>query len=136
MKILLIIATTVSTVLMADYRSQEQNSKTPLKLEECILRMPGIDCTEGDDEDPEPMMCGVITDNTNFHNPIYHSCVELKTTSGVLVATIGSDINGHYFFNRVSAGSYNLVVSAAGYATKVVQVTLDGTPQTIDVVLK
>jgi hypothetical protein len=136
MKILLIIATTVSTVLMADYRSQEQKFKIPLKLQECILDIPGINCTEGDDEDPEPMMCGSIRDNTSFHNPIYHACVELKTTSGVLVATIGSNINGHYYFNKVAAGSYYLVVSASGYATQVIQVTVDGTAQTLNVIMK
>jgi hypothetical protein len=136
MKILFIIATTVSTVLMADYRSQEQNFKTPPKLQECILVMPGIDCAEGDDEDPEPLLCGAIRDNTAFHNPIYHACVELRKTDGVLVATIGTNINGHYYFNRIQSGTYNLVVSANGYLTQVIPITISGPPQTIDVNLK
>jgi hypothetical protein len=136
MKLLLIIATTVSTVVMADYRTQNQNSnawKTPLKLQECILEMPGVDCTEGDDEDPEPMLFGEVKDNNPFPNPFHNACVELKTTGGVLIANTGTNINGHYYFNSVVNGVYNIVVTVSGHVPSVVPVTVSGTPQNVPV---
>lgn len=90
-------------------------------------------CDEGEDEDPQPALSGNVTDSIG--GAFYHACVELRTTGGVLVAIIGTDISGHYFFNSVSSGSYNLIVSYPGYMPKTVPLTLTGTPRIEDVVL-
>jgi len=90
-------------------------------------------CDEGEDEDPQPMLSGNVYDTAGM--AIYHACVEIQTTLGVRVAIIGTDINGHYYFNSVSNGSYLLVASASGYITKTTPITVSGTPQSVNVTL-
>ena len=92
-------------------------------------------CEEGDDEDPQPILSGRITDNTVAQNPIHHACVELRTTGGAFYGIIGSDANGHYYFNTVPNGNYNMMVTAAGHTTQIVGVTVSGTPQSVNVQL-
>lgn len=91
-------------------------------------------CDEGEDEDPQPMITGMVYDNSTS-NPIYHACVELRTTGGSFVGMIGTDVNGHYYFNSVPNGYYNLTVARAGYTTQIVPITVSGSPQTVNVPL-
>lgn len=90
-------------------------------------------CDEGDNEDPQPMLSGAVTDSVG--GALYHACVEIRTTGGTLVAIVGTNSVGHYFFNSVSNGGYNLKVSYPGYSTKTTPITITGTPQTVDVSL-
>ena len=92
-------------------------------------------CDEGEDEDPQPILSGRISDNTVAQNPIHHACVELRTTGGTFYGIIGSDANGHYYFNSVPNGTYNMTVTASGYTTQIVGVTVSGTPQSVNVQL-
>jgi len=91
-------------------------------------------CDEGENEDPQPMLSGGVQDDLG--NDVYHACVEIQTTLGVQVAIIGTDSSGHYFFNSVSNGSYNLVINASGFSPKVTPFSVIGTAQTINVVLE
>jgi protocatechuate 3,4-dioxygenase beta subunit len=90
-------------------------------------------CDEGEDEDPQPMLSGGVTDSVG--NDLYRACVEIQTTGGSPVSIIGTDSSGHYFFNSVSNGSYSLKVSYPEYTPKITPFTVSGTPQTINVVL-
>ncbi|KAB2913751.1 MAG: carboxypeptidase regulatory-like domain-containing protein [Bacteroidetes bacterium] len=89
-------------------------------------------CEEGDNEDSQPMLSGSVSYSSN---PLYHACVEVRTTGGVLVSVIGTDSIGHYFFNVLSNGSYNLIVSYPGLSPKTTPITISGTPQTVNVSL-
>ncbi len=90
-------------------------------------------CDEGDNEDPQPMLSGAVTDSAG--GALYHACVEIRTSGGTLVAIIGTNSVGHYFFNSVSNGSYYLKVSYPGYSPKTTAITISGTPQTVNVSL-
>lgn len=89
-------------------------------------------CEEGDNEDSQPMLSGSVSYSSN---PLYHACVEVRTTGGVLVSVIGTDSVGHYFFNVLSNGNYNLIVSYQGLSPKTTPITISGTPQTVNVSL-
>ena len=133
MKLAILIASSVS-FFFTGYDTQKTKSKP---AEEPVANHYVADdpCQEGDDEDPQPILSGAIRDNTVFSNPIYHACVEVRTTGYVLVSTIGSDINGHYYFNSLANGSYYLVVSASGFTTQSIPFTVSGSSQTLNVTM-
>lgn len=106
---------------------------TKSKIDAAPLAATETYCDEGDNEDSQPMLSGAVTDSVG--GALYHACVEIRTTGGTFVAIIGTDSVGHYFFNSVSNGNYNLLVSYPGYTTKTTPFTVSGTPQTIDVSL-
>lgn len=91
-------------------------------------------CDEGDNEDPQPMLRGNVTTGAPA-TPVYHACVELRTSTGTFVAIIGTDSAGHYYFNTVSNGNYYILVNASGFAPSITPVTVSGTPQNVNVVL-
>ena len=92
-------------------------------------------CEGGDDEDPQPMLRGTVVDSTT-QDSITGVCVKLVTDQQVFVAIIGTDDNGHYYFNEVNDGDYNLVFYRSGYVTKTIPVSVSGTPQTVDAELR
>lgn len=136
MKILFMIAATFSSALLG-YTNKNQNANEGIKKlgSSFLLQSFENPCNEGDDEDPQPMLNGVVKDNTAAHNPIYHACVEIKTSGGTSVSIIGTNAVGHYYFNSIAIGTYNLVVSAPGYTTQTIPFTVTGSPQTLDVTL-
>jgi hypothetical protein len=133
---LLIIAVSISSMFTTDFNNREQDySQEDKKAQTFHLFSPLVEnpCNEGDDEDLEPLLSGRVSNI--FNVPIYHACIEIKTLGGSSVAIIGSDINGHYYFNSVASGTYNMFFSAPGYTTQVIPVTVSGTPQPVDAVL-
>lgn len=129
MKLLLIFATSLSSLFVTGSDHLEGTKNSNMTQFSPIIEIP---CNEGEDEEPVPMLSGRIADNTMFNNPLYHACVELKTTGGTLVSIIGTNFNGHYYFNSVSNGSYNLVVSASGFTTQTIPITVSGSPQIVN----
>lgn len=137
MKTVIAIAILIGCVFCVGCSKTEQVVKQTANTENgsnggMQLRSEGF-CDEGDNEDPQPMLSGNVYDSLG--GAVYHACVELKTTGGTLVASIGTNSSGHYYFNTVSNASYNLVVSRSGYVTKTTPVTISGTPQTVNVIL-
>lgn len=91
------------------------------------------ECDGGDDEDPIPILFGVVSDASS-HTPIAHACISVYTNpGGSLVNATGTDANGHYYVNTLSNGTYNLIVSAGGYTTQTIPFTISGSPRNIDV---
>lgn len=99
-----------------------------------VVVSPRTACEEGEDEDPHPMISGHV--RTVLNAPIQGACIAVKTLSNVQVAIIGSDTFGHYFFNSMPNGSYNLVVTADGFVPKSTPFTVSGVPQNINVQLE
>ena len=139
MNLLVILATSVSSLLCADYNTNAQPSQNK-DAQSCLTALqaePANPCNEGDDEDPQPIMVGIVSYNSllSIPVPIYHACVELKTTSGTSITITGTNINGHYYFNSITSGTYDLVFSAPGFTTQTIRVTISGTPQTMNVTM-
>ncbi len=124
--ILFIIPTIFSGFFLSGHGDSMEKSTTPVVIYS--------GCDEGENEDPQPMLSGNVQDDVG--NDIHRACVEIKTTLGVSVDIIGTDSSGHYFFNNVANGSYNLIVSASGYTTEVIPFTVTGSSQTINVILE
>lgn len=87
-------------------------------------------CPWGDDDDPQPMLHGRVKDASTMDD-LLGVCVNLKTSGNVFVDVIGTDSSGHYYFNEVSSGSYNLVFSKTGYYTKTIPIVVDTIPQEV-----
>lgn len=96
-------------------------------LEGTQLQFGESECPGGDDEDPLPSLRGTVTDTTTLDS-LEGVCVKLKTSLDVLVAETGTDSDGHYYFNQVANGTYNLVFSKTGYLNKTIPVTVNSTP--------
>lgn len=77
-------------------------------------------CDGGDDEDPEPMIYGHVS---NGSKRLAGACVALMSGSDV-VATSGTDLSGHYYFNAATNGTYDIRVIAPGYTVKYTQVII------------
>lgn len=113
----------------------EQSEETKSARQEINPNVITLDdeCDGGDDEDPQPMLYGIVSDASS-HALIAHACVAVYTNpGGSLVNSTGTDANGHYYVNTLSNGTYDLVVSAGGYATQTIPFTISGSPRNIDV---
>ena len=128
----LIISTAFASCSKKEHIGISQNTTVQDEVPQFQLKSETY-CDEGENEDPQPLLSGNVNDSLG--NAIYHACVEIRTTGGLLVAVIGTNINGHYFFNSVSSGGYVLVVSASGYTTKSTPFSISGSPITLNVVL-
>ncbi|MHB1279523.1 MAG: carboxypeptidase-like regulatory domain-containing protein [Bacteroidia bacterium] len=93
------------------------------------------ECTGGDDEDPLPSLRGTVTDTATLDS-LMGVCVKLTTDADVFVAVIGTDSNGHYYFNQVANGSYKLVFTKTGYVTKTIPTSISSSPITLDAQLR
>lgn len=93
------------------------------------------ECPGGDDEDPLPTLRGTVVDSLSLDS-LQGVCVTLETDEYVFVAVIGTDNNGHYYFNEVANGAYQLVFSKSGYIDKTVPVMINSTPLTINAQLR
>lgn len=139
MKNLFFFLTTISCIFFASCSKSEQvtlQGNQDNVTEMHIMNSSDLTetyCDEGEDEDPQPMLSGAVTDSVG--NTLYHACVEIQTTGGSPVAIIGTDSSGHYYFNSVSNGTYSLKVSYPGYTPKYTPFTVSGTPQTLNVIL-
>lgn len=88
-------------------------------------------CPEGDDEDPLPTLRGTVTDSVS-QDSLQGACVNLFTSTDTFVASIGTDDNGHYYFNSVADGSYKLVFSKTNYITKTIPITVASNNLAVD----
>lgn len=98
-----------------------------------VLTTPPVStiCPWGDDEDPQPMLYGRVKDEATLVD-LTGVCVNLETSSQEFIAVIGTDSLGHYYFNEVDSGSYNLIFSKVGYAAQTIPVTVVATPQEVN----
>ena len=62
--------------------------------------------------------------SANIGNPIEGATVQVFDSNGVLVASVLTDANGIYAVENLSAGSYSVVVSAAGFVSATATVTV------------
>lgn len=138
MKLIIILVSTIASLFVLENVGKEEEKVSP-KVEQSdnvskADEVPGY-CDVGDDEDPQPMLSGIITDNSVSKNPIYHACVEVRTTGGTFVGIIGSNNVGHYYFNSLPNGTYYVTANATGHTAQTVTVNVTGTPQTVDIAL-
>lgn len=63
---------------------------------------------------------GSVRDMNN--GGIYNAMVALKDADGQIIATTKTDLNGDYHFKSIPYGSYTVMISKSGYATKTVAV--------------
>lgn len=129
-----IIATAILFVvlLVGCSKNESDNNKV---LEESQVRFEESECEGGDDEDPLPSLRGTVTDTATLDS-LEGVCVKLLTTEDVFVAGIGTDSNGHYYFNQVDDGNYKLVFTKIGYITKIIPIVVSSSPQSVNAQLR
>lgn len=113
--------------------SEKEETPVPVKTNPSLLSEEE-GCDAGEDEDPLPMLAGTVKNTSN--NPIARACVEVKTPGGLQIAITGTDSLGHYYFNSVINGNYNLIVTKLGYLPDTTAITVAGTAQTVNVTLQ
>lgn len=129
MKIILFSLASALGLVTLGFTHREPETKKDVPVVQSVH----TECEEGDDEYPQPKLKGRVTDNTPSETPIYHACVEVRTSGGTFVGIIGTDANGHYYFNTLAPGTYNLTVSASGFTTQVVPLTIGSSPLIVNV---
>jgi hypothetical protein len=138
MKLLIIFVSSIASLfILENVAKEKEKAKPQVEQSDNVSKtdeVPGY-CETGDDEDPQPMLTGTITDNSVAKNPISNACVEVRTTGGVFVGIIGSNNVGHYYFNSLANGTYYVTANATGHTAQTATVNVSGTPQSVDIAL-
>lgn len=85
-------------------------------------------------QEPGATLSGTVTDASG--GAVANARIAVTNLSGQKLTETQSDASGHYSVPNLTPGDYELAVSAEGYSTNTVKVTLvAGSPQTTDVKL-
>jgi len=132
MKVLIGAAILLVVFITGCSKNTSENKPMP---DDVAARFLESECEGGDDEDPQPILKGTVVDSTT-QDSMAGVCVRLETSGEVFVAIIGTDENGHYYFNHAPSGDYNLVFNKLGYVTKTTPISIVNTPQTVNAQLR
>jgi len=129
MKKIALVATLLFVVFAVGCSKYESENDTTQEVSE--IKSGESSCPGGDDEDPLPTLRGTVVDTVSLDS-LQGACVNLLTTSNILVTSTGTDDYGHYYFNSVADGSYKLVFAKSGYISKTIPITVASNSLTVN----